>query len=194
MSTNDYLPFAEAGGANVVTQATYLAGGWRLTGFLPGIADAAQANKVWRQASFMATSLATFVSGTLGVDALDDGNVAGFVANLIAAVGQTPRNARTISASTTVNMVASDYALGLDRSVGVVAMQINLPPSPVNGQEAVIDDLAGNFDSANVTLVPNVTPGGQTIAGRANYVMNESRGSVTLRYYSASNKWSLNVS
>lgn len=92
MSEIDFIPFATGAGANVITQATYASGNLSqgqtvADGFQGGtIAESEEANKIWRQSSFISAVLATFVSNTLNVDVLDDGNVAGLVTNLTAAV------------------------------------------------------------------------------------------------------------
>lgn len=89
MPTNDFKPFATAGGANVSTQAEYLALAALSTGWQSGKASSKEVNKAVRQATFIAAALAQFVSDKGAVDVLDDGNLAGFSAKLIAALNQT---------------------------------------------------------------------------------------------------------
>lgn len=89
MPTNDFKPFATAGGANVSTQAEYLALAALSTGWQSGKASSKEINKAVRQATFIAAALAQFVSDKGAVDVLDDGNLAGFGTNLIAALNQT---------------------------------------------------------------------------------------------------------
>lgn len=79
MPTNDFLPFATAGGAGVLTQSEYAALAARLSGFLDGIAEPTEVNKVWRQASVMAAMLGQFIGDYGNLDALDDGDVADLV-------------------------------------------------------------------------------------------------------------------
>lgn len=83
---NEFLPFATGLGANALTPAAYAA----LTtviaqGFQPGLASSQQANTVWRQATFVAAAVAQLVSND-GVDANDNGDLSGFVANLTTAI------------------------------------------------------------------------------------------------------------
>lgn len=192
MSTVDYQLYAEADDANVVTQAVYVAAAWRLTGFVPGLAQSAEANKVWRQSSFMATALATFVSQQLGVDVLDDGDISTFVANLISAMGLTARPARVVTASATLNVAVSDYAVGLNRTTGLANMTVNLPASAQNGQEFVVDDLSFSFDAYPVTFA---VPGGTTFSGGgATYVVNERGATCLFRFYAATNQWKMIIS
>lgn len=89
MPTNDFKPFATAGGANVSTQAEYLALAALSTGWQSGKASSKEINKAVRQATFIASALAQFVSDKGAVDVLDDGNLAGFGTNLIAAMNKT---------------------------------------------------------------------------------------------------------
>lgn len=89
MPTNDIKPFAAAGGANVLTQAEYLALAALSTGFSSGKASSKEVNKAVRQATFIASALAQFICDKGGNDVLDDGNVAGLVTKLIAAMNKT---------------------------------------------------------------------------------------------------------
>ncbi len=89
MPTNDIKVFAGAGGANVLTQAEYLALAALSTGFTSGKASSKEVNKALRQATLVAAALAQFVSDQGNVDVLDDGNVAGLAAKLITALNKT---------------------------------------------------------------------------------------------------------
>lgn len=86
MATNDFLPFGGAAGANVMTQANYAALAARTAGFSSGTANSAQLNKVWRQASIIASVVAQFISDLSGQDAIDDGTTATLLSNLKSAV------------------------------------------------------------------------------------------------------------
>ena len=89
MPTNDIKPFAAAGGANVLTQAEYLALAALSTGFSSGKASSKEVNKAIRQATFIASALAQFICDKSGSDVLDDGNVAGLVTKLLSAMNKT---------------------------------------------------------------------------------------------------------
>ncbi|MFL9987235.1 hypothetical protein [Paraburkholderia sediminicola] len=87
MATNDFLPFAIGGGANVLTQAQYAALTSILSGgYQAGVAVSAQMNKTWRQSSIMSAVLAQFIVDQSGQNAVDDGTTATLEANLIAAI------------------------------------------------------------------------------------------------------------
>jgi hypothetical protein len=84
--TTDFVPFATAGGANVTSQAAYIAEATTATGFTPGEASSADCNKAWRQGTFMASVLANFVADTLNINVADDGNLSVGITNLTSAV------------------------------------------------------------------------------------------------------------
>jgi hypothetical protein len=82
MATNDFITFAASAGANVLTNASYVALADRLNGFASGIASSTNMNKVWRQSSIMATVLAQFIADITGANSVDDGSTATLLANL----------------------------------------------------------------------------------------------------------------
>lgn len=84
--TNDYQLYAGSSGANVITQAQYLA----LTsiidnGMSSGIVPSNQMNKILRQLSMASAALGQIIANN-NVNAVDDGNVANFVSQLLAAL------------------------------------------------------------------------------------------------------------
>lgn len=84
--SNEFLPFGTDGAANVLTQAAYTALASRLPGFSAGVAQSAQMNKVWRQATFVASMIGEFIAQVGNVDALDNGDRALLLARFIAAL------------------------------------------------------------------------------------------------------------
>lgn len=82
MATNDFLPFATGGSANVLTQAQWAALGALLNGFQSGIADSKSINKAFRQSSIMSAVLAQFIVDQTGANATDDGTTATLLTNL----------------------------------------------------------------------------------------------------------------
>ena len=85
MPTNNFKPFAIGAGANVTSQADWEALASLVSGFQSGKASSAQMNKAFRQATFVAASLAQYTADKSGLDVLDDGDVAGFVSKMSAA-------------------------------------------------------------------------------------------------------------
>lgn len=84
--TNDFKSLATGVGANVLTQAEYEALASLLAnGFTSGVADSKTINKALRQSSFVAEAIAKIIADN-NVNALDDGDVATFKANLLAAI------------------------------------------------------------------------------------------------------------
>lgn len=82
MATSDFLPFAGANGANVITQAAYAGSTQQTTGFQSGIAPSSSVNKPIRQSAIMAAVLAQFIADQTGVNSVDDGTTATLLANL----------------------------------------------------------------------------------------------------------------
>lgn len=82
----DYLPFATQSGALVDSQADFQDSTWQTLGFQAGIAQPAQANKVWRQATMVSAAIANYISQKLNIDVLDDGNLVNLIAVLDKAI------------------------------------------------------------------------------------------------------------
>lgn len=74
-AANQYLPFANNNGANVLTPTEYAALASRSTGFVAGIALSEQLNTVWRQSSMVTAMIGQFIADIGGFDANDDGVV-----------------------------------------------------------------------------------------------------------------------
>lgn len=89
MATNDFQPFATGAGANVMTQADYLALAALTTGFQSGVGKSAQLNKVWRQAATIAAMIGQFIADKAVLDALDNGDIPTLEARFIAALNAT---------------------------------------------------------------------------------------------------------
>lgn len=83
---NDFLPFATAAGANVLTQSAYAALGSRASGFAAGVAQSAALNKAWRQSSIISAAVAQLIADTAGANVIDDGTTATIEASLAAAI------------------------------------------------------------------------------------------------------------
>jgi hypothetical protein len=171
---NDFLAFATGVGANVVDQADYAAASYVTEGYSAGIAVSEQLNKTWRQSSFITAALAQYVNNQTGLDVLDDGNLAGFITKLTSAivVGAGVKPIRTITASSALAILLTDYRLILQRTAGVAALNATLPAGAAHGQSFKLIDVVGNLNADPVTVLPQA---GQNIAGRADFVMNIDR-------------------
>lgn len=140
MATNEFLPFATAGGANALTPAAWAALASRLTGWTAGVAKSEELNTAWRQSASMAAMLGDFIVNRGGEDALDNGNIA-----ILLAAFETAYRAQATNYVGTVGGTAN-------------AITITLGPAP-----AALADLLGvplriRTAAANtgaVTLAPN---------------------------------------
>lgn len=90
MPTIDFKPVANGVGANVESQAAYVAdlapGGALEHGFQQGRVDSDRFNKPLRQSSMFAAALATFISQGLAADVLDNGDLPALTSLLTDAV------------------------------------------------------------------------------------------------------------
>jgi hypothetical protein len=85
-ATNDFLPYASGGGANVLSQILYAALAERINGAQAGTAISANFNKAMRQATFISAAVAGWLAAQ-NVNVPDDGNLTNLVNNLL---GQLP--------------------------------------------------------------------------------------------------------
>jgi hypothetical protein len=107
----------------------------------------------------------------------------------LGAAGPTIRNARIVTTSTPFTMAATDYLVGLKRTSGIAAFTVTLPTA-VSNQEFAIQDLAGNFSTAPVTVNP---PGGQVIASLSSFVLNVDRMTAVFHYYGNGTDWGVDA-
>lgn len=83
MATNEILPFTPTDtGTNLLTQVVYAASTQRDIGNQPGIASSKLNNKAIRQATFIAASLAQYISDKTGDNVLDDSNDAALLVTM----------------------------------------------------------------------------------------------------------------
>lgn len=115
MPTVDFLPVATAVGANVDSQAAFAGSGYQEDGFQVGIAQPAEANKIWRQSSMIGAAVANFIANVLGVDVLDDGNLSVLITNLTDAIESVAGGG---GSAPQVIAIASIPAPNLDFTVG----------------------------------------------------------------------------
>lgn len=108
MATNDFLPFATGGSANVLSQSAYAALSAIANGYSSGVAQSAALNKTWRQSSIMAAVLAQFISDRTGANSTDDGTTATLLANLKASMPMAHGQCR-LSVSSATTLLLSPY-------------------------------------------------------------------------------------
>lgn len=84
---NDFLPFCPTDtGTNLLSESDYLAAAGRTSGNQPGIASAKLNNKALRQATYVTSQMAQFLSSQLGEDVLDDATPTKLLAQFFAAL------------------------------------------------------------------------------------------------------------
>lgn len=115
---NQFLPLAIGSGANVLTPAAYAALSTLIqNGYQSGVAQSIQVNTTLRQATFVASAIAQIIAND-GVDALDDGNITGFVAKFIQAINDQGITANQFDSSAKLSTTAFvQRALGNYRDV-----------------------------------------------------------------------------
>ncbi len=182
----DYVPFATGDGANVYEPSVYQALSVVSTGVEPGIADPQLYNTTARLASMTSAALANYISETLGIDVLDDGNLSNLITELSEAVSLgsrvSPGRIVTSSGAVTVSAV-SDYAIGLNRTTDVAATPVNLPSAAATNQEFRVDDLSRNANAYNISIN---APEGDSICGLASFVIAVNGGGCVVHYYGSS--------
>lgn len=163
--SNEFLPFAIGGGANVESQASYSASPVVTNGFQTGLVPSNRFNKALRQASFMASCLAQYIANTLGVSTLDNGNVATMLTylgelfgNLIGGAAneipyQTGANTTAFItapsvAGTALTWTGSAFAW----ASGVVSAILHSTDYTINYGSAVIEQYIENSTGVNTTL------------------------------------------
>jgi hypothetical protein len=156
--SNDFIPFAVGGSANVTPQATYAAN-TTLTqnGFVAGIAKSTDLNKVWRQSSIMSAVLAQFITNTTGQNSVDDGTTATLLSNLIAAVSAQSESViggvrnlamSVVTASATATMTADEIIVGsalggLKYTLASFSKTINLATTGAGGMDTGTAPVSG---------------------------------------------------
>lgn len=116
--TNDFLPFADIVGADVVSQAAWAAliVGALADGFVDGVADPLQCNKAWRQSSKIASAVAGAMAALTNQNIVDaDGNTATLQAQFIAAL-QAASKSVVLTGQTFDSAVANGNAVRWNNS------------------------------------------------------------------------------
>lgn len=158
MPTNDFLPFATGGGANVVDQPTYSAAPYVATGRGSGILPSPIYNKIARQGNFGAAGLAQFMMQQLAVDILDDGNFANFTTLLTRAISSrlvVPAAGLAFSLTSSGSLIV--------RSNAGAAMTDTLPSGPVNPAGSMVNvlnaDVSGLLAITSAAVIKDLNLG-----------------------------------
>jgi hypothetical protein len=143
MATNDFLPFATGGSANVLTQAQWAALAALLNGFQSGVADSKSINKAFRQSSIMSAVLAQFIADQSGQNSVDDGTTATLEANLLAAIKNATKQTIILTDTGVANAytAANTPALAALPSTGYV-QRLNIAHANTGASTYAPDGLA----------------------------------------------------
>lgn len=114
MAKNDFLPFATADGANVLSAEDYQKLRSRSNGFSAGVARSQELNTVWRQASVIAHVVAQFIADTNNSDVADDGDLDKLQAGLIQALSKNVNNTVPAASLNTVGITQLSSATDSD--------------------------------------------------------------------------------
>ncbi|MEQ1966260.1 phage tail protein, partial [Xenorhabdus nematophila] len=114
MAKNEFLPFGIADGANVLSNDEYGKLAARTNGFSSGVAKSQELNKVWRQASVIASVVAQFIAETNNQDVLDNGNTAALQKGLLNALRATVGSNIPVASQTTAGIAKLSNAIDSD--------------------------------------------------------------------------------
>jgi hypothetical protein len=158
----DFLPFASAAGANVITQAAYVGQPWQTGGFSAGLAQSIQLNKVWRQSSIIASVVAQAICDVTGQTVIDDGTIATIEANLIGLIRSVGGTYQVDSGA--VNALAIVLANPPSSLAGLVGIPLRIKVAHTNTGAVT---LTSNSFTATPLVHPDGTPmfGGELLAG-----------------------------
>jgi hypothetical protein len=142
--TNDFLPYAVGGGANVLTQSAYAALTTLLAnGLQSGIVPSNQLNKILRQPTIMAAVVGQLIADATGQNAVDDGTSATLEKNLASVIrGYASYSADTGAANSyvlTLSPVPTAYFTGM--MVCFVPANSNTGASGINVNGIGLKDL-----------------------------------------------------
>jgi hypothetical protein len=177
--TNDFLPFAIGGGANVEPQSTYASDSLRTNGNQPGIAVSAFNNKALRQANAIASQFAQYIANTTGQNVVDDGNMTNLLAQLTTALTPTYPIQYKTSAYT---VVPTDSLILCSTNPFILSLyDVTTAPSKRITIKKTDANLA-NF----VTIMPFA---GQTVNGLATYILYTLGETVTFEADATGLNW-----
>lgn len=123
-----------------------------------------------------------WIAGDLAANLVTKGQMAAMVQT----AALYPSRIITLSGVFAMTIADANGGIGLNRTAGVAVSSTTLPADATAGQLYAIEDLAKNFNAFPVTVA---APGGMSIAGAANAVLNINGQCSYFRFY-GSNIWS----
>lgn len=158
MAKNEFLPFATADGANVLSAEDYQTLRSRSNGFSAGVARSQELNTVWRQASVIAHVVAQFIADTNNSDVADDGDLDKLQTGLIQALSKNVNNTVPAASLKTAGITQLSSATDSDSET------LAATPKAV---KAIADNLSGgrllNIQSFTESGTYTPTPGTRKI-------------------------------
>ncbi|HHO3376957.1 TPA: hypothetical protein ACRRWQ_000750 [Morganella morganii] len=154
MAKNEFLPFGTAEGANVLSSQEYEALAARHNGFTSGVAKSKELNKVWRQASLIASAVAQFIVDTDQKDLLDTGDFSDIKARLSSAINLIISNGDYVTnpylkLELLKKIDKADITQQLGNDTSKVASQDLLTTEL--GKKAGVAEVNGKLDKSKVT-------------------------------------------
>lgn len=140
--TTDFVPFATSAGANVESQANYVAASSTSNGYSSGAASSAFCNKSWRQATMGTAVIANFTANQLSINVADDGSLTNFLNNFTSAL----TSLINADATTVVNNALATLTLPFTRITGTAA-NAQIPSSAVTQYQGLLQIAGGQVTS-----------------------------------------------
>lgn len=132
------------------------------------------------------TTALSWLAGDLIANLLTAGQMAAMVQSIQVA----PNRIVTTSGAFTTTTADANGSIGLNRTSGVGVASTTLPSGAAPGQTYTYDDLSNNAQAFPITIN---APGGMTIAGRSEVVLNTNGGRASFTFY-GSNIWGKSLS
>lgn len=196
MPTSEFLAFGTGGGANVESQANYAAASWRDEGFSAGLAQSPNLNKVWRQSSVAAAALTQAVADLTASNIADDGDLAGLVAKIKAAIAAGAGGVASFNTRTgAVTMTLSDVNAAM---TGKVSLHSDPTSALHAATKQYVDNVASGLQpkaavacasTANLTLSGEQTIDGVLTSASRVLVKNQSAPAQNGVYVTAAGAW-----
>lgn len=176
MAKNEFLPFGTAEGANVLSNQEYEALAARHNGFNSGVAKSKELNKVWRQASLIASAVAQFIVDTDQKDLLDTGDVADIKSRLASVINLIISNGDYV----TNPYLKLELLKKIDKAD--IAQQLGNDPNKVGSLLLLTEQLGKKASVADVNGKMAKDQNGADIPDKPKFIENLGLGELTKRF------------
>ena len=184
MPTNDFIGFASAGSANIMSQADYAAAAEQTDGVQPGPASSLLANKIWRQGANMSSAVGAFIAAR-GYDALDDGDLATLASHFSDAICSTGTWTPVLKGGTTTGAFTGTFYGDYYKMGALVFVRFGIAATCTTQP-------IGNVTMTGLPFTPGTTTGngishGLTLTRAAGGTLQSIRRLCNIRFTSAAN-------